>query len=100
MDPINVIITFEARPERASAFAELMHQVKQSLPSADGCRGVRLFGHGDNACAFTLVESWESRGHHQAHIAGAGAGAVASGAWDAMAAELACEPVSCYCDEL
>lgn len=96
MDPINVIITFEARPERASAFAELMHQVKQSLPSADGCRGVRLFGHGDNACAFTLVESWESRGHHQAHIAGA----VASGAWDAMAAELACEPVSCYCDEL
>ena len=96
MDPINVIITFEAKPERASAFAELMHQVKQSLPSADGCRGVRLFGRSDNACVFTLVESWESQGHHQAHIAGV----VSSGAWDTMAAELASPPVSCYCNEL
>jgi len=96
MDPISLIITFEAKPERASAFAELMQQVKQSLPSVDGCRGVRLFGHGDNACAFTLVESWESRRHHQAHIAGV----VSSGAWDAMAAELAREPVSCHCNEL
>jgi quinol monooxygenase YgiN len=96
MDPINVIITFEAKPEGASAFAELMHQVKQSLPSADGCRGVQLFGRSDNACVFTLVETWESQSHHQAHIAGA----VASGAWDALAAQLACAPVSCYCREL
>ncbi|MEP6720820.1 MAG: antibiotic biosynthesis monooxygenase [Variovorax sp.] len=96
MNPINVIITFEAKPERASAFAELMQQVKQSLPSAQGCRGVQLFGHGDNACVFTLVESWESRGQHQAHIAGV----VSSGAWEAMAAELAREPVSCYCNAL
>ncbi|CAN7235706.1 antibiotic biosynthesis monooxygenase [Variovorax paradoxus] len=96
MDPINVIITFEAKPERASAFAELMQQVKLSLPSADGCRGVRLFGHADSDSVFTLVESWESRSHHQAHIAGV----VSSGAWDAIAAELAREPVSCYCDEL
>lgn len=96
MNPINVIITFEAKPERASAFAELMQQVKQSLPSADGCRGVQLFGHGDNACMFTLVESWESRSKNEAHIAGV----VASGAWDAMAAELAGAPVSCYCNEL
>ncbi|HWT17436.1 MAG TPA: antibiotic biosynthesis monooxygenase family protein [Variovorax sp.] len=96
MESINVIITFEAKPERASAFAEIMQQVKQSLPSTDGCRGVRLFGHGDNGCVFTLFESWESRSHHQAHIAGV----VSSGAWDAMAAELARDPVSCYCDEL
>ena len=96
MDPINVIITFEAKPERASAFAELMQQVKQSLPSADGCRGVQLFGHGDNDCMFTLVESWESRSKHQAHIAGV----VSSGAWDTMEAELAGPPLSCYCNEL
>jgi quinol monooxygenase YgiN len=96
MDPINVIITFEAKPEGASAFAELMHQVKQSLPLADGCRGVQLFGRSDNACVFTLVESWESQSHHQAHIASA----VASGAWDALAAKLACAPVSCYCRAL
>ena len=92
MDPINVIVTFEAKPERASAFAELMNQVKQSLPSAAGCRGVQVFGRSDNACVFTLVESWESERHHQAHIAGA----VASGAWDALAAQLACAPVSGY----
>jgi len=96
MDPINVIITFEAKPEGAAAFAELMSQVKQSLPLADGCRGVQLFGHGDNACGFTLVESWQSTSHHQAHIAGA----VASGAWDALAAQLACAPVSRYCKAL
>ncbi|MFS2208009.1 putative quinol monooxygenase [Variovorax sp. Varisp36] len=96
MNPINVIITFEAKPERASAFAQLMQQVKQSLPSADGCRGVRLYGHGDNVCMFTLVESWESRNKHEAHIAGV----VSSGAWDTMAAELAGAPVSSYCNEL
>ncbi|MGJ7504442.1 putative quinol monooxygenase [Variovorax sp. ZT5P49] len=96
MNPINVIITFEAKPERASAFAKLMQQVKQSLPSADGCRGVQLFGRTDNDCVFTLVESWESRSHHQAHIAGV----VSSGAWDTMAAELAGPPVSSYCNEL
>lgn len=96
MDPINVIVTFEAKPERASAFAELMEQVKQSLPTADGCRGVRLFGRSDNACVFTLVESWESQDHHQAHIARA----VTSGAWDALAVELACAPASSYCKEL
>jgi quinol monooxygenase YgiN len=96
MDPINVIITFEAKPERASAFAELMSQVKQSLPSANGCRGVQLFGRSDNACVFTLVESWESQGHHQAHVAGA----VASGAWSALEAQLACAPVSSYCKGL
>jgi len=96
MNPINVIITFEAKPERASAFAQLMQQVKQSLPSADGCRGVRLYGHGDNVCMFTLVESWESRSKHEAHIAGV----MSSGAWDTMAAELAGAPVSSYCNEL
>jgi quinol monooxygenase YgiN len=96
MAPINVIITFEAKPERASAFAELMNQVKQSLPSADGCRGVQVFGRSDNACVFTLVESWQSQGHHQAHIDRA----VASGAWSALEAQLACAPVSCYCTEL
>lgn len=96
MNPINVIITFEAKPERASAFAERMNQVKQSLPSAQGCRGVRLFGRSDDACVFTLVESWESRSHHQAHIANA----VSSGAWDVLAADLAGPPVSCYCNEL
>lgn len=96
MDPINVIITFEAKPERASAFAQLMQQVKQSLPSADGCRGVQLFHRTDNACVYTLVESWESQHHHQAHIARA----VESGAWDALAVELACAPASCYCKEL
>jgi len=96
VNPINVIITFEAKPERASAFAELMQQVKQSLPSADGCRGVQLFGRADNDCVFTLVESWESRGHHQAHIAGV----VSSGAWDTMEAELSGPPLSSYCNEL
>jgi len=96
MDPINVIITFEAKPERAPAFAELMNQVKQSLPSVVGCRGVQLFGRSDNACVFTLVESWESMRHHQAHIANA----VESGAWNALSEQLACAPVSCYCTAL
>jgi quinol monooxygenase YgiN len=93
---VNVIITFEVKPKHASTFAEIMNQVKQSLPSADGCHGVQLFGHSDNARVFTLVESWASRRQHQAHIAGV----VASGAWAAIAVELAHEPVICYCHEL
>ncbi len=96
MNRISVIITFEAKPENAAAVAAVMAQVKRNLPAVHGCNKVRLFGSSDNPCIFTLLEEWESEGHHQAHINVV----VASGAWDSIALHLASAPVSHYYKEL
>ena len=96
MNRVNVIITFEARAESLSAFAAIMHQVKRDLPSVNGCHRVRLFCSNDNPCIFTLLEEWESKSHHTAHIEKA----VSSGAWESIAAHLSADPVSRYYQEL
>lgn len=89
---IQVIITFETKPEAASPFAALLAQVQQDLPRVNGCAGVRVFAGSDDPCVFTLLEHWDSKASHQAHIAHV----VASGAWDSMAVYLAKDPVSHY----
>lgn len=93
---INVIITFQAKPDNASAFAVVLGQVKHDLPKVAGCKAVRLFGRNDNSCIFTLIEEWESGMQHKAHIANV----VSSGAWAGIAAHLASDPVSHYYTEL
>ena len=39
---VHLIVTLHAREDRRDDFAQLMAAVKQDLPSAPGCRGVRL----------------------------------------------------------
>lgn len=92
MSGINVIITFETKPESAAGFSALLEQVKRDLPRVSGCRGVRVFAGASDACLFTLLEEWDTTAAHQAHIAGV----VASGAWEGIAAHLVREPVSNY----
>lgn len=93
---INVIVTFEATPEKASELANLLNQAKRTLPEVEGCKGVSLFNSRKNPCMFTLVEEWESDRQHQAHIANV----VSSGAWAHIASHLAADPVSDYHLEL
>lgn len=92
MSGIQVIITFETKPEASLPFAALLDQVQQDLPRVNGCKGVRVFSGSESPCVFTLLEHWDSEAAHQAHIATV----VASGAWDSIAAHLARDPVSHY----
>ncbi|MES2934714.1 MAG: antibiotic biosynthesis monooxygenase family protein [Pseudomonadota bacterium] len=92
MSGINVIITFTTKPESAIQFSTMLAQVKQALPTVDGCKSVRLFAAIDNPCTFTLLEEWESEAKHKSHLEQV----VSSGAWDAIAAHLATDPVSHY----
>lgn len=92
MSGIQVIITFETKPEASAPFAVLLEQVQHDLPLVNGCRGVRVFSGSANPCVFTLLEHWDTEAAHQAHIATV----VASGAWERIATHLAKDPVSHY----
>lgn len=92
MSGINVIVTFETRPECAASFSALLEQVRHDLPQVSGCRGVQVFDGAGEASLFTLVEQWDTEAAHQAHIGHV----IASGAWERIAAQLARDPVSRY----
>lgn len=96
MNGINLIITFETKPELSTQFHALLKQAQKDLPSVEGCNHVRLFAASDNPNLFTLVENWDSKQAHQAHINNV----IASGAWDAIAAHLSKEAVSHYYQEI
>lgn len=89
---INVIITFQAIPEKSSDLANLLNQAKRDLPEVEGCNGALLFNSKENPCIFTLVEEWESDIQHKAHITNV----VSSGAWANIASHLSVAPVSNY----
>jgi quinol monooxygenase YgiN len=95
MHSTQIIITFETKPESAKPFSALLAQVKRDLPTVPGCRSVRLFSAMGNPCVFTLLEDWDSESQHKSHIDNV----VSSGAWAALAAHLAKEPVSHYYTE-
>lgn len=96
MSETKFIITFEARPDTAASLGRMLVQARQDLLRATGCRGARLFSADDSPCVFTLMEDWESKSAHQAHVATL----VASGAWEKIASQLANEPTSRYVSEL
>lgn len=93
---IDVVVSFKVEETRVAAFRQLMHSVKTSLPTVSGCLGARIFQGIDDASLFTLVERWESRERHSAHIAQL----VASGQWAQILDYLAAEPVATYVAEL
>lgn len=95
MPSTHVIITFEAKPESAPAFAQLLQQAARDLPTVPGCRAARLFAANTNTCIWTLLEDWESESAHQRHIHHV----VSSGAWATLAGHLAQDPVSHYYTE-
>lgn len=92
MHQTSFIISFTTTASSAPAFRNLLEGVARDLPTVAGCRGVEIYGAADGGCTFTLVEQWDSRDAHAAHVKNM----VNSGAWDSVAAHLACPPVSQY----
>ena len=93
---IQVIVTFEAKPQSLEAFSEIMRTVKAALPTAPGCEGVRIFRGAEAPEVFTLVETWRDKEAHRAHVGAL----VEAGEWARIASHLACEPTSRYFDPL
>ncbi len=93
---VNVIITFVAKKEKIDEFNDMMNSVKTDLPKVDGCRAVVVFRSSTDANKFTLVETWESKELHQAHLDKL----TTDGTWDMIASQLSNEPESDYFFEI
>ena len=93
---VRLIITFTARPEKQAEFANLLQQVKHTLPTVPGCYAVNVFNGVADPNVFTLVEHWDSEASHRRHIEEV----VRSGGWAQVAAHLAGDPVSSYFREI
>lgn len=78
------IVTLKSKPERLADLTSTLHSVKTALPLVNGCEQVRILGHADDATSFTLIEDWQNKDHHAAHIDGL----LASGAWAKIEAML------------
>ncbi len=42
--------------------------MKIDLPKTKGCHSIQIFQDDKDPCVFTLLEVWETKGHHKAHI--------------------------------
>ncbi|GAB2185388.1 putative quinol monooxygenase [Roseibium sp. LAB1] len=89
---IKVVVHFKALKDRQGAFETIMRSVATDLPGVAGCQGVEVLRHEEDACRFTLVETWQSEAIHKAHIDGL----VAEGTWATIAGHLAEDPESGY----
>jgi len=91
------LITFVLKPDRISDFQTMLATVKTDLPNVDGCQSVRIFQHdADAQNTFTLLETWDTKLLHQAHVARL----QESGDWDAIDAMLATPPNGHYMQAL
>jgi len=87
------LITFAVKPDRIPDFAAMLATVKTDLPNVDGCQSVRIFQHDTDAQdCFTLLETWDDKSLHQAHVARL----QESGDWDTIEAMLATPPNGHY----
>lgn len=93
---VKVIVQFKAREDRQEAFETIMRSVSKDLPGVPGCRSVDVLRDSEDACRFTLVETWDSADIHKAHIDGL----IADGTWAVVAGHLAEDPVSGYFKDL
>lgn len=90
--PVQVIVEFRAAEEKLPAFLDIMKSVSNDLPKVNGCSAVLVLRSSDDPCRFTLIETWDSSDHHQAHIDEL----VANGTWHAISQNLIADPVSGY----
>ncbi len=84
------MVTLRAEPSRRSDLAAALDSVKVELPAVDGCCAVRVLEHADDETSFTLIEDWQSKEQHAAHVDNL----VESGAWAQLEMLLREPPVS------
>ena len=93
---VNLVVSFSVKQANLHAFKDLLGNIKVNLPKVPGCQSVQILGNLEDPLAFTLVEAWDSKETHGAHVEEL----VSSGQWESIVAHLAAEPVSAYYSEL
>ncbi len=89
-DNVKVVVTFDVLEEKLEIFEGIMTSLKTDLPKVDGCNSIVIHRDQDDACVFVLVEDWDNRETHDAHIATV----VESGGWATIEAMLKSAPVT------
>ena len=92
----NVIISFEVKAKKVAEFTKILESVKTDLPKVEGCISVNIFKSSSVSNKFTLVETWETKELHQAHIGRLSK----NGTWDMIASHLSKDPESDYFTQL
>lgn len=93
---MNVIISFETKPECSKEFHSIMLDTQKNLPKVEGCRAVSVYQEEDGTHRYTLIETWQSKESHQNHVSSM----IQSGTWDDILKMLSQPPVSAYFTEL
>ena len=94
--PVDFIIHFKAQAAKQAEFQAVMETVKAGLPKVSGCLAVSVMQSVEDPCLFTLVETWQDRNRHQAHIETL----TADGTWASIESHLEDQPVSDYFQRL
>ncbi|RSB66389.1 hypothetical protein EFD55_24790 [Rhizobium pisi] len=58
---ILLTIAFETKPDKLTAFLELLATVKAELPGTAGCEDIRILQKIDEPTSVSLIETWGSR---------------------------------------
>jgi len=93
---VNLIATLKSKKEKLVVFTEIMEKMKIDLPQTKGCHSIQIFQDDKNPCIFTLLEVWETKEQHKAHMEEF----VRLGHWKHLASHLGSEPVSGFFSEL
>lgn len=91
-----VIVNFNTKPELLSDFEKTMEQVKQDLPTVEGCERADIFQSLQEKTHFVVVEQWASEEAHQQHLSEL----KRQGVWDALLEQLETEPEGIYHEQL
>lgn len=93
---IIVIVEFDVKTDQVPKFTVILDSVKADLPKVEGCVSVEIYMSSSSASKFTLVETWETKELHQAHINRL----AKDGSWDEIASHLVKDPRSGYYTQL
>ncbi|MBL1277547.1 MAG: antibiotic biosynthesis monooxygenase [Ectothiorhodospiraceae bacterium] len=88
----HVIVNFNVKSDKAAEFVSILNNVKSELPKVEGCLGVKIFRNTSLMNKFTLVETWESKQHHQNHLSTL----TEDGTWEFISSHLSIDPESSY----
>lgn len=94
--PEKLIIRFNVKQEKLLSFRNIMDDVKTQLAKIPGCNSVNIFNDTENIAEFVLIEDWDSKEEHAAHVQNL----IASGQWQLIAEHLASDPTSSYYKEI
>ncbi len=66
---VNVVVNFQASPDRAAELGALLRQGRDMSRAADGCESFDLFQRQDDESRFIFVEQWSSIDAHHRNMA-------------------------------